>query len=281
MADVVQSHPMDRNKRSGDSDRGTVRYEVYTWVPEDMLVEWNDWHNRVHIPHVLAAPQMKSVRKFLVHQSTGDLRFRPQYVTVYELSNIADFEAYRTGPGVALKREYDERYGGVGKVARIVYAEAPLGQVRPARVPEDLKLVRTLFEEYAASLGFDLSFQDFDKEVAGLPGDYAAPGGVILLASEEDLVQGCVALRPMGTGLCEMKRLFVRPGFRGRAVGRGLAQAVIAHAIEKGYQKMRLDTVPAMTEAIALYRSLGFRSIEPYRANPVPGALFFEKDLST
>jgi putative acetyltransferase len=272
---------MDRNERGSGSGPGTVRYEVYTWVPEDMLAEWNDWHNRVHIPHVLTAPQMKSVRKFLVLQSSGDLRFRPQFVTVYELSSAAAFEAYRTGPGVALKREYDERYGGVGKIARIAYSETPLGQVRRARVPEDLMVARSLFEEYAASLGFDLSFQDFKRELAGLPGEYASPGGAILLACEGDLVQGCVALRPMGQGICEMKRLYVRPGFRGRALGRGLGEAVIAEAIALGYRKMRLDTVPAMTEAIALYRSLGFRSIEPYRANPIPGAMFFEKDLST
>jgi ribosomal protein S18 acetylase RimI-like enzyme len=269
---------MERSERS--SGAGAVRYEVYTWVPEDMLAEWNDWHNRVHIPKVIAAPQMKSVRKFRVQESTGDLRFRPQYVTVYELSSAADFEAYRTGPGIALKREYDERYGSVGKIARILYAETPLGQTRPARIPEDLMLVRSLFEEYAASLGFDLSFQDFKKELEGLPGEYAPPGGAILLACEGDLVLGCVALRPMGQGVCEMKRLFVRPGFRGRALGRSLAQAVLAEAVTKGFKKMRLDTVPAMTEAIALYRSLGFRPIDPYRSNPIPGAMFFEKDLA-
>ncbi|HYQ96135.1 MAG TPA: GNAT family N-acetyltransferase [Candidatus Eisenbacteria bacterium] len=271
---------MDRNERGG-AGRGVVRYVVYTWVPEEMLAEWNDWHNRVHIPRVLLAPQMKSVRKFRVRESTGDLRFRPQFVTVYELSSAADFEAYRTGPGIALKREYEERYGSVGKIARMLYAETPLEQVRRARIPEDLALVRSLLEEYGASLAFDLSFQDFKKELEGLPGEYAPPGGAILLACEGDLVLGCVALRPMGQGVCEMKRLFVRPGFRGRALGRGLAEAVIAEAVGKRYRKMRLDTVPAMTEAIALYRSLGFRPIEPYRANPIPGAMFFEKDLGT
>lgn len=269
---------MERNK--GDRPGGAVRYVVYTWIPEEMLAEWNDWHNRVHIPRVLAAPQMKSVRKFAVHESTGDLRFRPQFVTVYELASAADFESYRTGPGVAMKREYDERYGSVGKIARMLYVETALEQVRAASTPDDLMLARALFQEYADSLGFDLSFQDFQRELASLPGEYAPPGGAILLACEGDRVLGCAALRPMGQGVCEMKRLFVRPGFRGRALGRGLAQAVIAEAVAKGYRKMRLDTVPAMVEAIALYRSLGFRPIEPYRKNPIAGALFFEKDLA-
>ncbi len=95
---------MDRRK--SDGPRGVVRYVVYTWVPEDMLAEWNDWHNRVHIPHVMAAPQMKSVRKFRVGESSGDLRFRPRYATIYELRSPQDYETYRTGPGVGLNREY-------------------------------------------------------------------------------------------------------------------------------------------------------------------------------
>ena len=154
-----------------------------------------------------------------------------------------------------------------------------MAAIEPVTAGPRLARVSTLFEEYAASLGFDLSFQDFARELEGLPGEYAPPGGAILLAYEGDLVQGCVALRPMGQGICEMKRLFVRPGFRGRALGRGLAEAAIAEAVGKKYRTMRLDTVPVMTEAIALYRSLGFRPIAPYRANPIPGALFFEKDL--
>ncbi len=266
-------------RRRSDGPRGVVRYLVYTWVPEDMLAEWNDWHDRVHLPHVMAAPQMKSVRKFRVPESTGDLRFRPQYVTIYELANAEDFEAYRTGPGIALKREYDERYGSIGKIARMLLQETPLDQVRAVTGADDVLLARSLFEEYAAALGFDLSFQSFDKEVKGLPGDYSPPGGAILLAFDGNAVQGCVALRPMEKGVCEMKRLFVRPAFRGRALGRRLAEAVIAEARAKGYLKMRLDTVPAMIEAAALYRSLGFRPIEPYRSNPIPGAMFFEKDL--
>src|SRR5258705_6680179 len=135
---------MDRNERGGGGGRGTVRYEVYTWVPEDMLAEWNDWHNRVHIPHVLAAPQMKSVRKFRVQDSTGDLRFRPQFVTVYELASAADFEAYRTGPGIALKREYDERYGGGGEGAPSVYAQTLPRRGPPPPPPQRLTAARPL-----------------------------------------------------------------------------------------------------------------------------------------
>ena len=141
----------------------------------------------------------------------------------------------------------------------------------------DLRDARALFEEYAASLGFDLGFQDFAAELAGLPGSYAPPRGRLLLAFVEDRLAGCVALRELEANVCEMKRLYVRPGFR--ELGRRLVEAILLEAREIGYARMRLDTVPAMERARALYCDLGFREIPAYRFNPVPGTAFMELRL--
>lgn len=151
--------------------------------------------------------------------------------------------------------------------------------LRRAETTEDYALARTLFREYADSLGFDLSFQHFERELATLPGDYAPPNGCIVLATLDEAVAGCVAVRPHAEGVCEMKRLYVRPAFRGRGAGRDLVWAALREARARGYRRMRLDTVPGMESAIALYRTLGFRAIEPYRENPIPGALYLERDL--
>lgn len=154
-----------------------------------------------------------------------------------------------------------------------------------AKSPEEIQEVRKLFEEYVAWLGINLCFQNFDKEVAELPGDYAPPNGRLTLATERDDVAGCVALRRIGSGkisenVCEMKRLYVRPQFRGRGLGRTLTENLIHEARSIGYKRMRLDTLPGrMDRAIAMYRLLGFKNIEPYYNNPVEGAAFMELEL--
>jgi putative acetyltransferase len=161
---------------------------------------------------------------------------------------------------------------------------------------EALRQVSELFREYAASLGVDLSFQDFDRELASLPGDYAPPTGRLFLAFVDDfeetseaeqtrvipsasLASGCIALRKFSGHVCEMKRLYVRPQFRGHGVGRALAETIIGAAREIGYRRMRLDTLPQMKQAQTLYCALGFREIPPYRHNPVPGTRYFELAL--
>lgn len=146
--------------------------------------------------------------------------------------------------------------------------------------PELVATVRQLFVEYAESLGVDLCFQGFETELARLPGDYQPPRGTLLLALDDERPVGCVAVRPFEwPGTAEMKRLYVRPDARGRGVGRLLAEAAIAFARDTGYASLRLDTLPEMTGAIALYETLGFSDTGAYRLNPVEGARYLELDL--
>lgn len=155
-------------------------------------------------------------------------------------------------------------------------AESAL-KIIQAQTLEEIASVRDLFLEYARSLNFSLCFQSFDQELASLPGDYAPPSGRLLLAEFNSRRAGCVAMHRLNDGICEMKRLYVRPEFRGHKIGRRLAEAVIAEARAAGYTRMRLDTVaPVMREAVQLYRELGFHEIPAYRPNPMEGTLYME-----
>ena len=152
-------------------------------------------------------------------------------------------------------------------------------QIIPAHHTEHLPVVRELFREYAKSLDIDLCFQSFDEELAGLPGKYAPPAGRLLLGVMNGKPTGCVALRPIAPGICEMKRLYVRPAYRGQKIGQSLASSVVQAAMEIGYERMRLDTLSSMHAAIRLYESLGFVRIPPYYDNPSELAVFFELPL--
>ena len=148
-----------------------------------------------------------------------------------------------------------------------------------AATPGDVQKARELFLEYAAWLKVDLCFQGFDQELAALPGKYAPPQGRLLLAGAEGELAGCIALRPLEPGMGEVKRLYVRPAFRGRGIAKKLAEELIAAARAIGYARLRLDTLAFMREAAALYRSLGFVDIAPYYDNPLPGVVYMELKL--
>ena len=151
-----------------------------------------------------------------------------------------------------------------------------MAQIDQASTGQDLEAVRSLFQEYADSLGVDLNYQGFDHEVRDLPGDYAPPTGTLLLARSDGAIVGCVGVRALDERTAEMKRLYVRPAGRGLGLGRTLTEAAIAFARDAGFRCLRLDTLPQMQRAQELYRSLGFATIEPYRYSAVPGTVYME-----
>jgi ribosomal protein S18 acetylase RimI-like enzyme len=156
-------------------------------------------------------------------------------------------------------------------------------EISPPRTDHDLEAIKNLFREYAESLGFSLDYQGFDEELVQLPGKYAPPGGALLLATVDGAAAGTVALRKLDNGICEMKRLYVKPQFRGqrtadgRSIGRALAEDIVAVGRERGYQRLRLDTIGGkMRQALSLYRSMGFVEIPPYYPSPIPDTAYME-----
>jgi ribosomal protein S18 acetylase RimI-like enzyme len=162
-------------------------------------------------------------------------------------------------------------------------SQAPRIQLLTPSAPQELAALRLIFREYADGLGVDLCFQQFDEELAGLPGDYAAPRGALLMALVDGAVAGCCALRPLDAAdypnAAEMKRLYVRKAFRGLGLGRQLAEAALDAARQSGYACVLLDTLDDMESARALYEDLGFADIPPYYHNPIPGAHYLKADL--
>lgn len=159
----------------------------------------------------------------------------------------------------------------------------PAATISAPRTPADHEAIKALFREYAESLGFSLAYQDFDQELADFPGKYSSPDGALLLARVGEEPAGTVALRKLDTGICEMKRLYVKPQFRGRrttdgrSIGRALAEDIVGIGRERGYQRLRLDTIGGkMHQALALYRSMGFVEIPPYYASPIPDTAYLE-----
>ena len=152
-------------------------------------------------------------------------------------------------------------------------------RITEARWPDDRATVEALFREYIASLTEDISFQNPDDELAGLPGKYARPGGVVLIAWDGAAAAGAIAYRMLEPGVAEMKRLYVRPAYRGRSLGRELANELIDDARARGYRTVMLDTLESMSAARTLYRDLGFVPVEPYYDNPLPGVMYMALEL--
>jgi len=151
--------------------------------------------------------------------------------------------------------------------------------IKQVQTKTEIEEVRKLFREYEVFWGVDLCFQSFEKELANLPGKYSPPNGDLLIGLNDEKIVGCVAIRRLDNGICEMKRLFVKPETRGTGLGKKLAEEIIVVAHERGYSLMRLDTLYRLTEAMHLYETLGFRKTDPYYDNPLPGVVYWELDL--
>jgi putative acetyltransferase len=153
-------------------------------------------------------------------------------------------------------------------------------KIARATTATEIETTRNLIREYGESLGIDLGYQNFEAELRTLPGDYSPPWGALLHVRDGEGDVGCVALRPLSSSVCEMKRLYVRPRCRGRGIARRLIAAILDEARRTGYLAIRLDTLPTMSAARALYKSLGFRPIAPYHKSPISGTAFLELDLT-
>ena len=181
---------------------------------------------------------------------------------------------------MSTSKEYEMMNPGLDRAANPVPSTLKSLTFAQAESTAQIAQARELFLEYAQSQGFSLCFQNFDKELAELPGDYAPPEGRLLLAEYDGELAACVALHKLEPGICEMKRLYLRPQFRGKGLGRALADRIIADARQIGYHRMRLDTVePVMKDAVAMYGKLGFKQVAPYRPNPIAGAMYMELEL--
>jgi len=187
--------------------------------------------------------------------------------------------SYFTSKGT-LQRDH-RRFGNAGAVGEMISQKADLSLTQ-AHDQVEIGAARKLFEEYQNGLGISLCFQNFDKELANLPGDYAPPSGRLLLARVDGTLAGCIALRKLSDEICEMKRLYIRPDFRGKGLGKRIVEAMLREAKDIGYARMRLDTLPGrMDEAISLYRAIGFKEIPPYYNNPSPETLYMELSLTS